>query len=171
MNRSITDFSQCHARIISQLMKFGGLPSLLDQPAAARAVAVETLYFFRATVFGHHTEEERDLFPIILARVAHDGELAQVKAMVRRLTQEHRHIESKWIALEPALAKIANGEEAELDATAVEALVLDYAAHASFEEAEFLPLCRTILARTRKHVSASDLSHHMAYAPTMPARL
>lgn len=171
MNRSITDFSQCHGRIISQLMKFGGLPSVLDQPTVARALALETLYVFRATVFGHHTEEERDLFPIILARVAHDGELDKVKAMVLRLTQEHRHMESKWVTLEPALAKIANGEEAELDAATVEALVLDYAAHASFEEAEFLPLCRTILARTQKHISASDLSHHMAYAPTMPATL
>lgn len=171
MNKSITDFSQCHARIISQLMKFSGLPGLLDQPTAARAVAVETLYFFRATVFKHHTEEERDLFPLILARAAHDGELETVKAMVLRLTQEHRGMESKWVTLEPALAKIADGKTVDLDAATVETLVLDYAAHASFEEAEFLPLCRTILARTRKHISASDLSHHLVYAPTVPARL
>jgi len=37
--------------------------------------------------------------------------------------------------------------------------VLDYAAHAAFEEAEFLPLCKTILERTKSHVRIADLSH------------
>jgi hemerythrin-like domain-containing protein len=164
----ITDFSKSHANIISRLMKFGGLPALLAQPAAARMLASEFVQFFREAVFGHHTEEERDLFPMILARTLHGAELELVRSTVERLTQEHRQVEAKWAKLEPVLIQIANGDTFDLDPTEIEALVLDYAAHAAFEEAEFLPLCRTILARTRDHVSMTDLAHKGSWAPTVP---
>lgn len=171
-----TDFSQCHSGIISRLMVFGGLPTLLEsalQESAAQAkhIAQEALAFFRDAVHAHHAEEERDLFPLVMAEAAPGAERAHIQSLVERLVQEHREVESSWAQLAPHLAKIANGEPASLNASDVETLVLDYAAHAAYEEAEFLPLCRAILGRTRKQVSAVDLSHHMAYAPTVPAPL
>lgn len=168
---NVADFSKCHANIITRLMKFGGLPSLLIHPAAARMLASDTVEFFRDAVFGHHAEEERDLFPTVLARTARGAELEQIRSMVERLTQEHRQVEARWAKLEPVLAQIAIGETPKLDASEVEALVLDYAAHAAFEEAEFLPLCRTILARTKDHVSMADLAHKGSWAPTVPVAL
>ena len=168
---SVADFSKCHANIIARLMKFGGLPSLLNHPAAARMLASDTLGFFRDAVFGHHAEEERDLFPTVLARTTRGAELEHLRSTVERLTQEHRQVEARWDKLEPVLAQIANGETPELDAAEVEALVLDYAAHAAFEEAEFLPLCRTILARTKDYVSMADLAHKGSWAPTVPVPL
>jgi hypothetical protein len=73
--------------------------------------------------------------------------------------------------LEPVLLQVANGDAFDLDPAEIEALVLDYAAHAAFEEAEFLPLCRTILARTRDHVSMTDLAHKGSWAATVPVAL
>ena len=171
-----TDFSQCHSGIISHLMVFGGLPTLLESAllesaAQAKHLAQEALAFFRNSVHAHHAEEERDLFPVVVAEATQGAERAHVQAIVERLIQEHREVESSWTQLAPHLTKIANGESASLSASDVETLVLDYAAHAAYEEAEFLPLCRAILGRTRKHVSAADLSHHMAYIPTAPAPL
>ena len=167
----ITNFSKSHASIISKLMKFGGLPALLTQPAAARMLASDSIHFFSETVLGHHAEEERDLFPMILARTIRGAELDLVRATVERLTQEHREMEAKWDALEPVLLQISNGDAFELDPAAVEALVLDYAAHAAFEEAEFLPLCKTILERTKSHVRIVDLSHKGSWSPTVPVPL
>lgn len=171
MASMLTDFSKSHANIISKLMKFGGLPALLAQPAAARMLASESIQFFREAVFGHHAEEERDLFPMILARTMRGAELDLVRSSVERLTLEHRQVEAKWAKLEPVLIRIANGEAFDLDPTEIETLVLDYAAHAAFEEAEFLPLCKTILERTKSHVRIADLSHKGSWAPTIPVPL
>lgn len=171
-----TDYSQCHSGIISQLMVFGGLPTLLESAlqesvAQAKHIAQGALVFFRDAVHAHHAEEERDLFPVVMAEAAPGAEQAHIQSIVERLVQEHRAVESSWAQLAPHLAKIANGEPASLSASDVETLVLDYAAHAAYEEAEFLPLCRAILGRTRKQVNAVDLCHHLAYAPTVPAPL
>lgn len=171
MNVTITDFSQCHARIISQLMKFCSLPSLMDQTAAARMLAQESLLFFRQAVLEHHTKEERELFPAVLAHAAQGREREEVQSLAERLTREHRLLELRWFQMEPSLTQIAQGEAFDLDAAPVETLVLDYAAHAAFEEAEFLPLCQTILSRSQKNPTLSDLSHHGAWAPTAPAAL
>lgn len=171
MNVTITDFSQCHARIIAQLMKFCSLPSLMDQPAAARMLALETLRFFRTAVLKHHAEEERELFPAVLAQATPGREREGVQSLVERLTQEHRLLELRWSQMEPTLTKIAQGEAFDLDAALVETLVLDYGAHAAFEEAEFLPLCQAILGRSKKNLTLSDLSHHGAWVPTVPVTL
>ena len=161
----ITDFSQCHVGILSHLKAFGGLPALLEPAARARRIAEETLSFFRDVVYEHHAEEERELFAAVLASAAKGNELERVKSIVERLTREHREIESIWKKLEPHLEKISKGQTADLDVSAVEALVRDYGAHAAFEEAEFLPLSYTILSRDSNHMEALGLSLQMRHLP------
>jgi hypothetical protein len=63
----LTSFSSCHAGIVSHLKTFGELPALLGPAARARKIAEETLAFFQGAVFDHHAEEERGLFPAVLA--------------------------------------------------------------------------------------------------------
>ena len=166
----IADFSKSHANIMARLMKFSGLPAMLEHPAAARMLAADAVQFFREAVMGHHLDEERSLFPSMLARTRGE-ELQSIRALVDRLTQEHRQVEAKWALLEPVLTRIAEGESFELDTAAVESLVLDYAAHAAFEETEFLPRCKAILERTQDHVSMADLGHKGAWARTFPTPL
>jgi len=158
----LTNFSTCHAGIIGHLDAFGDMPRLLDAAQQARDLAEETLRFFRVAVFDHHAEEEKDLFPAVLAAASAGAEHDRVKGMVDALVAEHREIEALWRALEPGLAKLAAGHlTAAVDRTAVVRLVQRYHAHARLEEERFLPMAETILGRQDKKMAELGLALHM----------
>ena len=96
------------------------------------------------------------------------AEREHVQALVRQLTTEHREVEDLWRRLRPVVQAIAAGRASLLRQAAVDLLVEVYAAHASFEEREFLPLARVILARDGNHMEALALALHMRQLP-MPA--
>jgi len=167
----LLNFSNCHVGIISHLKSFGQLPALLAPAAQARKIADETLHFFRDAVYEHHAEEERELFPAVLASAVKGEERDRVKVMVDQLTAEHRTVEAAWTKLEPELKKVAKGHSTELNVAGVEHLVQSYLAHAHFEEEHFLPLAHTILARNGNHMEALGLSLHMRHAPRIIAHI
>lgn len=171
----LAGFSRCHEGILNHLEVLGGLPVLAEAAARARALAAETQRFFRAAVYEHHQEEERELFPAVLASATPGGEREQVQAIVRQLTEEHREVEAAFEKLEPSLKRLAKGQDAPLapaELTAqVGALVTRYGEHARYEENEFLPLAERILGRNGNHLAALGLSLHMRHAmPQMLAR-
>lgn len=155
----LTDFSSCHEGIVARLKTFGELPALVAPAARVREIAEETLQFFQGAVFDHHVEEEKDLFPAVLA-AAEGEERDKVRAMVKEFTTEHRAIEALWAELEPQLEKLAKGKLGELDGAAVADLVSMYRAHARLEESEFLPLAEKILGRNSAEMAALGLSLH-----------
>lgn len=168
----LDDFSHCHEGILEKLASFGMLPSLLEPAAMARRVAADTLRFFRETVIEHHAQEEGELFPAVLASARKGAERDEVQRLVDRLTAEHRMVEKRWGKLEPDLRRVAKGQDASLDAAAVQALVDTYRAHARFEETRFLPLSQAILGRDDNHLAALGLSLHLRHAaPALLARL
>ena len=156
------DFAQCHASIISHLMKFSSLPHLLEPSVQARAVASETVKFFHAVIYEHHSEEEWELFPLVLKYAEPGEEHDWVRSMIERLTLEHRQVETLWAKMEPDLMRIADGHAANLDLGAVQSLVLDYGAHAAFEESDFLPLSKSILARHQSELGEMGVNIHRA---------
>jgi hypothetical protein len=160
----LTNFSHCHDGILAHLGTFGELPALLGPAARARQIAEDIVDFFRAAVYEHHAEEERELFPAVMASSQPGEEREKVANMVKWLTQEHRDVEHLWARLEPQLKKLAKGQAADLDGSAIEHLVTKYTAHARFEEDEFLPLAETILGRNSNHMAALGLSLHMRHA-------
>lgn len=161
----IQDFSHCHEGIVQKLHLLGELPALLGAAERARHIARTALDFFHEAIFSHHTDEERELFPAVLASAQAGEETAQVQALVRRLTDEHRALEALWTSLEPGLKKVAKGQDTTLDTERLQALVQRYQAHAAFEEAEFLPLSQTILGRNDHHMAALGMSLHMRHTP------
>lgn len=161
----LLNFSNCHVGIMSHLKSFGELPALLEPAARARKIAEETLGFFRDAVFEHHSEEERELFPAVLASAVKGEERDRINIMVDQLTAEHRVIESAWAKLEPELKKVAKGHASELNVAGVDHLVRSYQAHATYEEDQFLPLAHTILGRNSNHMEALGLSLHMRHTP------
>jgi len=165
VDRPLTNFSRCHEGILSHLDNFGELPALLAPLARAHQIARDTVSFFRAAVYEHHAEEERELFPAVLKSARQGEERDKVKSMVDGLTQEHRDIESQWAHIEPQLKKLAKGQEAKLDPASISQLVSRYKAHAKFEEEEFLPLSEAILNRNSNHMAALGLSMHMRHTP------
>lgn len=164
----VTNYARCHAGIISTLMVFSSLPLLASaQPEptnSARTIARDSLVYFRDVIVRHHAEEETQLFVNVLAQATPGAEKSRVHALVQALTQEHRKIEHIWAQMVPALECIAAGTPAYLPPEQVETLVLDYGAHAAFEEADFLPMCRTILQRSILLLRAEDLVH-----PVLPS--
>ena len=164
-------FSQCHVGILSHLQDLGTLPALLQPAALARRIAGDTARFFRDVIYTHHAEEEQELFPAVLASAAAGAEREHVRAIVERLTREHREVEAAFVRIEPALKAAAKGHDAALDAAEVDALVRLYRGHAAYEEQEFLPLSQTVLARDSHHLSALGLSLHLRHAlPEVLAR-
>ena len=161
----ILNFSSCHTGILSKLKTFGELPALIEPAARARKIAADTMVFFRDVVYEHHSEEERDLFPAVLASAVKGPERDRVRVMVDQLTAEHRVVEAAWKKMEPELKKIGKGQDSELNMEAVQHLVSQYMAHAAFEEAEFLPLAHTILGRNSNHMAALGLTLHMRHTP------
>ncbi len=162
-NAPLTTFTDCHAGILKRLKALDALPALLEPAAQARQIATDSLAFFREAIFEHHLDEERDLFPAVLASAQAGAERDRVQAMTERLACEHRAIESLWKSLEKALKRVGKGQDADLDVDELHQLVAAYAAHAGYEEAEFLPLSQTILGRNSNHMAALGLSLHMKH--------
>jgi hemerythrin superfamily protein len=160
----VDDFSHCHDGILKHMEAFGSLPGLLDPAARARRIAADMVAFFHDVVIEHHQQEEKELFPAVLASAAKGSERDEMRAMVERLTREHRQVETRWSKLEPALKQVAKGHEAALDAAAVASLVEAYAAHARFEETAFLPRSKAILGRDSNHMAALGLSLHLRHS-------
>lgn len=161
----IDDFSQCHAGIFKKLDLLAELPDLLAPAARARAVAEQSLEFFREAIFEHHLDEERELFPAVLAHAEKGVEFDKVQFMVARLTIEHRDMERVWKRLESGLKAVSKGRESDINIADIELLVSRYRGHAQYEETEFLPLAQTILARNSNHMAALGMSLHMRHAP------
>lgn len=156
----IGEFAQCHTGIMSHLKRLRELPAMLEPAAQARRIATDALAFFRHAVCRHHQDEERELFPAVVASAALGSERARVEAMVGRLTAEHRRVEAAWERLEPGLKAVAKGRDVQIEISMLVGLVDDYLAHAQFEEGEFLPLARLILGRNSDHMAALGLSLH-----------
>lgn len=156
-------FSRCHEGILTHLDDLAALPALLAPVARARQIAADTLVFFRRVVYEHHQEEERELFPAVLASARAGDERRRVQEIVERLTREHREIEATYQRLERGLRQVARGEESTLDGDAVTALVRAYATHARYEEERFLPLSEEILGRNGDHMAALGISLHLRH--------
>lgn len=164
VDQPIQDFSDCHVGIVGTLRELTAL-SRQQVPSPQRSDAAgRILEFFRDVVAAHHTEEEKDLFPAVLADAVAGDEQTRVAALVQQLIDEHRRLEAFYAKLAPSLSAIANGRDVELDPTTSSALVTDYLAHAGLEEAKFLPLAQHILGRNSHHMAALGLSLHIRHA-------
>jgi hemerythrin-like domain-containing protein len=98
----------CHQQIhvnltelaaLAQHMETVGMDAKAEQQQAG---AIES--FFSVTFRQHHAEEEKNVFPPLLA--SGNPELV---AAVRTLQQDHGWIEENWIELAPQLRAIASG--------------------------------------------------------------
>lgn len=164
----IGDFNNCHVGIMRKLDALADLPAMLAAAARARSIAEQSLGFFRKVILEHHQDEERELFPAVIASAREGEERERVSAMAAQLTAEHREIERIWKGLDKELEQVVKGKAGTLDMAALQNLVARYRAHAAFEEAEFLPLSEQILARDQHHMAALGLSLHMRHAKHVP---
>ena len=161
----LDNFSECHSGIVRHLNDLDSLVPLLEPARQAHRLAAEAVRFFRSSIFEHHDEEERELFPAVLANATAGDERSKAQEAVDRLVREHRHLESVWSKLQPQLDAVAHGGVGDVDVDAIKLLVANYQAHAKFEEDVFLPLAKAVLARQGEHMAALGLRLHMRHTP------
>ncbi len=96
-----------HAEVLEQLRRLETLLVHLEangMDADAQRLAREISGFFNTHARQHHADEERVVFPGLLA--SGDAELVQ---HVRRLQQDHGWLEEDWLELAPQLEAIGQG--------------------------------------------------------------
>lgn len=96
-----------HSEVLHQLRQLELLVKRLESDADApelRTIARAACAFFDRHAREHHAEEERVVFPPLLA--SRDAELVQA---VQRLQQDHGWLEEDWIEIRPLLATLADG--------------------------------------------------------------
>jgi hemerythrin-like domain-containing protein len=160
----VEDFSHCHEGIVAHLRELEQLPALAEAAAKARRIAQDMQAFYREVVLTHHAEEEQELFTAVQASAEPGAEAERVRAIVSRLTQDHRRIEHLWREIEPGVRDVAHGRNAALDAHKLTTFVNDYRTHAQYEEEVFLPLSSTILGRNGNHMAALGIALHARHA-------
>ncbi|MBV7542332.1 hemerythrin domain-containing protein [Acidovorax sp. sic0104] len=136
----------CHERVQRTLALLGRLRDHVrdhgaDEPA--RQAARDVLRYFDIAAPLHHEDEERHVFPPLLARGA-----ADVVALVQRLLQDHHHMVADWAAARQPLQALADGRCDAL--SAADAAVLDrfaerYARHIKDEEHVAYPAASHLL--------------------------
>ncbi|MCB2017768.1 MAG: hemerythrin domain-containing protein [Hydrogenophaga sp.] len=72
--------------------------------ASTRAQALRVLDFFNTEARDHHLDEEKHIFPALLA--SQDPEVVQA---TEHLIQDHGWLEENWIQIAPSLEAAANG--------------------------------------------------------------
>ncbi len=98
---------ECHQQIQQHLAELSSLAQQIDADgvnAKSQQMAADIETFFSGTSRQHHQEEEKNVFPGLLA--SGDADLA---AAVRSLQQDHGWIEENWLELAPQLRAIALG--------------------------------------------------------------
>ena len=135
----------CHRRIEKQIETLKRLRAHLQAKgidAEASAAAESILRYFRKAAVDHHEDEERDVFPMLEAKIADATEAARFRDLRGELEGDHRALESAWTKVRKPLEGIAEGLMRSIAETDVQALAAAYAAHIGKEEAALTELVR-----------------------------
>jgi len=127
----------CHRRIEKQIETLKRLRAHLQAKgidAEASAAAESILRYFRKAAVDHHDDEEKDIFPMLEARIGDATEAARFRDLREQLEGDHRTLESAWTKVRKPLEGIAEGLMRPIAEADVQALAAGYAAHIATEE-------------------------------------
>lgn len=137
----------CHERIEAQLKTLERLLDYLPRHGAdelACQAARNVLRYFELAGPNHHEDEERNLFPTLIARAC-PAKRAAVHALVDDLTADHVRMAAALDVVRKQLNRIADDASDELDEAAVRRVANLYRKHIERENGELLPLSRRLL--------------------------
>ncbi len=154
--------SACHERVERMLALLQRLTVHLEatgwDASAAQAAADVARYFDQAAPL-HHEDEERHVFPLLLASPDDSG----LHAVVCRLQQDHRDMQTLWALARPVLQRIHQPGDTPWQAlTPNEQLALTrfsglYAAHLEAEDHRVYPAARALLTAAQQQAMATDM--------------
>lgn len=137
----------CHQQTLVTLGKLSVLMAHLDahgSDADAQALARDIVAFFDRTGRQHHEEEERHVFPRLLA--SSDPEMVRA---IQRLQQDHGWLEADWNEIGPQIDAVAGGQgwvDLDILREGVEIFVALSQEHMALEESLIYPSLRAQLA-------------------------
>ena len=104
---AFTVLDECHRQTLVALDKLETIAERVEAgvDASTRELAADVVRHFTTTARQHHEDEERHVFPKLLA-----GADAETEQNSLRLQQDHHWIEEDWWELEPHLDAIARGQ-------------------------------------------------------------
>lgn len=94
---------QSHLTLLREVVEAANSTGL-DPESRAKARVV--LRFFNGEARQHHTDEEKHVFPALLASQA-----PELEAATRRLIQDHGWLEENWLYIEPSIAAACEGSQ------------------------------------------------------------
>ena len=98
---------ECHRQTLAALDKLEAIADRIEAGAdpSTRELAADVVRHFAMTARQHHEDEERHVFPKLLA-----GADADTEQNILRLQQDHHWLEEDWRELEPHLDAVARGQ-------------------------------------------------------------
>lgn len=138
----------CHARVQRSLDLLARIVAHVDakgHDAQSRAAVADVLRYFDLAAPQHHEDEERHVFPLLLA---HARDTA-VRQAVATLQADHARMAAQWAALRPRLlAWLREGAAplTEAERAQVRDFAALYATHIPLEESLAYPAARALLA-------------------------
>ena len=151
----------CHERVHRSLDL---LARLCERVRAGRVdaqvqdAARDVLRYFDIAAPHHHEDEERHVFPRLLAM---EGAGAQVHETVRRLARQHDAMRAQWAVLREPLARLAAGEAEAFDHAALDAaarFAALYQDHADTEESMIFPLAAKALTPDELRAMGAEMA-------------
>jgi hemerythrin-like domain-containing protein len=159
----------CHRRIEKQMETLKRLRAHVEArgiDAEASTAAQAVLRYFHGAAVNHHADEEKDLFPLIEARIDDPGEKERFRAFREGLESDHRKLEAAWARLRKPLEGIADGLTRTLPGADVQAFVDAYAHHILTEENTL----KAFFDRWLHEEDRRNLGHSMAARRTVNPR-
>lgn len=120
----------------------------------------KALAFFDLMLAVHQPDEEIDVFPALLAAAVRPDERSRAYELVARLMVEHRELSALWLALRPALARLADGLDAVLPGEARVRFAALYRLHLGREERELERLLRLVPSDRLERIARSIAARH-----------
>jgi len=136
----------CHERLLRMLGLLARLREHLANvgwDASAAQAAQDVMRYFDLAAPHHHEDEERHVFPVVLA-----DPTSPLHDLVRRLQQEHLAMAANWAVARLVLARVRDAQPdtwqplTASDQTALDTFVALYAQHAEYEDSLVFPAAR-----------------------------
>ena len=137
----------CHERIDKQCGTLRRLSKHLETHGSdsnARSASASILRYFEIAGPNHHADEERDVFPVLLERIA-PTERGVLQDIVNQLCEEHLRMDAMWGQLRPLLLLITDTKPVILPYDMVDSFVTLYEQHIEREEKFIIPHAQTLL--------------------------
>lgn len=159
----ILDFRNCHSGIVENLDVLRVLRDALPQHRELKKKIKDLIGFFDKIVIEHHSEEEHDLFPMVMRACSSSNDLRLNEGFVEKLKGEHRAIEDVWRGLSPELNKYVKSGYTEFHDDRLSTLIEMYSRHANFEETVYLPFAQRVLRESDPDLEALANAIHMRH--------